>query len=39
MIVFLASITAQLVIADAVVDAGERHISRQVALVFAVEAW
>ena len=38
MIEFLASITAQFVVTDAVVDAGERHVSRQVAFVFAVEA-
>jgi len=38
MIKLLAPITAQFVVADTVVDAGKRHVGRQVAFVFAVEA-
>jgi hypothetical protein len=37
-IILLASIAAQFIVADAVVDAGKGHVSRQVALVLAVEA-
>lgn len=39
LVVLLASVAAKVVIADTIVDAGEGNISRQVALVFAVEAW
>ena len=38
MLKLFASVTAELIVADAVVDARERHVCRQVALVLAVEA-